>query len=109
MIFRLSGSIKNLFAPSRREAGTPVLRGNMHRAIVIEDPDDVFQTAVFIVRDGFMSGEGVGRREILEQARQAAAAYCPGRKAGAPGLGSLALFLLGTAAGILLILALSPF
>lgn len=92
-----------------KEGSAPVIRGNMHRAIVLKAPDDTFAEAVFILREGFMQGEGVSRKELLRQAGEAAALYCGRRKLPSPGLAPVVLFLLGAASAILVIWVLGLF
>jgi len=88
-----------------KEAQPPVLRGNMHRAIVLRSPDDTFSEAVFILKDSFLQGEGVSRKELLRQAGAAASLYCARRRR-SPGLAPAAVFLLGASAAVLLLWAL---
>lgn len=92
-----------------RQTEAPVLRGNMHRAIVLKAPDDVFLQAVFILKDDFMQGEGVSRKELLRQAGEAAAGYCAPRRRLSLSLAPAAVFLLGAAAAILGLWALGLF
>ena len=92
----------------RPEAGKeamPVIRGNMHRAIVLRAPDDTFAEAVFILRDDFFRGEGVSRKEILRQAGEAASLYCGRRRRNGAALAPAALFLLGAACAIMILWA----
>ena len=79
------------------------IRGSMHRAIVMKSPDDAFAEAVFILKDGFLQGEGVSKKELLRQAAEAASVYCPKPKKANPGLSPLLLFLLGAATAIVLV------
>ena len=92
-----------------KEMPAPVIRGNMHRAIVLKAPDDTFAEAVFILREGFLQGEGVSRKELLRQAGEAAAIYCGRPKCRGPVLAPLVLFLLGAACAILVIWAVGLF
>ncbi len=87
----------------------PVIRGNMHRAIVLKAPDDTFAEAVFILREGFLQGEGVSRKELLRQAGEAAALYCGRGKSRGLSLAPAALFLLGAASAIIALWALGLF
>jgi len=92
-----------------QQTAAPVLRGNMHRAIVLKAPDDIFSQAVFILKDDFMQGEGVSRKELLRQAGEAAALYCGRRKNYFVFLAPAAVFLLGAATAILALWALGLF
>lgn len=94
---------------SAQEREAPVLRGNMHRAIVLKAPDDTFSQAVFILKDDFLQGEGVSRKELLRQAGEAAALYCGRRKNAFISLAPAAVFLLGAATAILVLWALGLF
>lgn len=82
-----------------------VIRGNMHRAIVLRAPDETFAEAVFILRDDFFQREGVSRKELLQQAGEAASLYCGRRRKAGNYLAPAALFLLGAACAILVLWA----
>ncbi len=88
-------------SPPRREE-TPVLRGKLRCSVVISDPGEPFAEAVFVLRESALRSPGLSRAELLEQARESAGLYTrallPARKSLRP----LAVFLLGTAAGLLL-------
>lgn len=90
--------------PFRRpEAGkepSPVIRGNMHRAIVLRAPDETFAEAVFILKDDIFRGEGVSRKELLRQAGEAASLYCGSRRKAGVALAPAAVFLLGATCAI---------
>ncbi len=88
-------------AAEEKDEPAPVIRGSMHRAIVLRAPDETFSEAVFILRDSFLQGEGVSRKELLRQAGEAASMYCGKRKKAYPALAPAAMFLLGAAAAIL--------
>lgn len=105
-MFSLNGRMN---AARQREPEAPVIRGNMHRAIVLKSPDDTFSEAVFILKDSFLQGEGVSRKEILRQAGEAASAYCGVRRSWGLLLGPAAVFLLGAATAILALWALGLF
>ena len=103
-MFRLGERLFGRFhAPDDRGAHAPVLRGNMHRAIILRSPDDTFAEAVFILKDDFVSREGVSRKELLRQAGEAASIYCGKSKRAGAALAPAAMFLLGAAAAILLL------
>lgn len=105
-MFLLRGRMKNARAG---EAQAPVLRGNMHRAIVLKAPDENFSEAVFILRDNFPQGEGVSRKELLRQAMQAVSPYCEGRRRPGPELGPAVLFMLGAATAVIALWTLGLF
>ena len=103
-----------MFSPNERmntarEHETPLLRGNMHRAIILRTPDETFSEAVFILRDNFMQGEGVSRKELLRQAGEAASLYCGRRRRWELCVGPAAVFLLGAATAIFVIFLLGLF
>lgn len=83
------------------EKTVPLLRGTMHRAIIIKTPDENFSEALFILNDSFAQREGVSRKEIMRQASEAAGMYCPPRRGKLSALAPAALFLLGAASAIL--------
>lgn len=87
------------------EKTLPLLRGTMHRAIVLKSPDENFSEAVFILNDSFMQQEGVSRKEILRQAGEAAGLYCPPRRKRFSALAPAAVFALGAASAILVLWA----
>ena len=88
------------------EKAPPLIRGTMHRAIVLKAPDENFSQAVFILNDRLMQREGVSRRELLRQAGEAAGLYCAPRRMRFTALAPAALFLLGAASAILALLVL---
>ena len=103
-MFRLGERLFGRFyAPGDTGGHAPVIRGNMHRAIILRSPDDTFAEAVFILRDDFISQEGVSRKELLRQAGEAAALYCGRSKKVSAALAPAAMFLLGAAASILVL------
>ena len=103
-------SVRGLWkAAGDKEAAAPVIRGNMHRAIVLKAPDDTFAEAIFILREGFMQGEGLSRKELLRQAGEAAALYCGRRKSRSVALAPAAIFLMGAASAILTLWAVGLF
>ena len=105
-MFSLRGWMKTV---EKGEGDAPVLRGNMHRAIVLKAPDDTFAQAVFILKDDFMQREGVSRKELLRQAGEAASLYCGRRRRPGLPLAPAAVFLLGAATAILTLWALGLF
>ncbi len=59
----------------RQEAGD-VLKGLSRKVIIVKSPDpEIFEQAIFIVRDDFLSGQGIGEKELLRQAQAAANGY----------------------------------
>lgn len=53
-----------------------VVKGISKRIIVVPSPDPkIFEQAIFIVREDFAGQTGVGEKELLRQARQAANGY----------------------------------
>ena len=93
-----------LRAPRDEEA--PPLRGKLRCSVVVREPGEPFSEAVFILRESALRSPGVSRVEILEQAREAAGLYTRSALPGGGGLRPLAAFLLGAAAGLLLMVLL---
>ena len=105
-MFRLGERLFGRFyAPGDTGGHGPVLRGNMHRAIILRSPDDTFAEAVFLLKEDFISREGVSRKELLRQAGEAASLYCGKSKRAAAAFAPAAMFLLGAAAAIMLLWA----
>ena len=99
-------SFRGRFKTTEERGEASFIRGSMHRAIVMKAPDDTFAEAVFILKDGFLQGEGVSRKELLRQAGEAASRYCPVPKKSGTLLSPLLLFMLGAATAIVLVWAL---
>lgn len=78
------------------------LRGNMHRAIILRCPGEGFSQAVFILNEDFSREEGVSQKELLNQARQAAAGFIPMQGRRSAGLSRAAVFLLGAGSAMML-------
>lgn len=78
------------------------LRGNMHRAIILHCPGEGFSQAVFILKEDFLREEGLSRKELLDQARQAAAVSMELKPRRSTGLSRAAVFLLGAGAAMML-------
>lgn len=58
-----------------QEAGN-VVKGLSRKVIIVKSPDPkIFEQAIFIVRDDFLSTQGIGEKELLRQARDAANGY----------------------------------
>lgn len=62
-------------AERRRVAEGAVLKGCTRNVIVVHPRSDIFQEAVFILRDDYLRAPGVSREELLRQAREAAEDY----------------------------------
>lgn len=90
---------------STEEKTMPLLRGTMHRAIVLKSPNENFSEAIFILSDSFAQREGVSRKELLRQAGEAAGMYCPPRRKRLLIFAPAALFVMGAASAILLLWA----
>ena len=59
-----------------RPAANEPVKGLSRRVIVVPSPDEsIFQEAVFILRDDYLSAEGLSRRALLLQARACAEDY----------------------------------
>lgn len=84
----------------KREAQT-VVKGLTRKVIIVKSPDPkIFEQAIFIVRDDYLSTQGVGQKELLRQAREAANDYAgnPGGKCGRIRVPPVALTVLGAGA-----------
>ena len=91
------------FAAFTPRAPSQTVRGNMRRVIVLEPGGEIFQEAVFVLRDDYLPS-GISRQELLRQAKIAAEG-CGVSGAGAPVsafcLSPLAVFLLGAACAVI--------
>lgn len=89
--------------PNRQEAGD-VLKGLSRKVIIVKSPDpDIFEQAIFIVRDDFLSGQGIGEKELLRQAQAAANGYVENTHGWHRGRDRLTWLWAGLAAGVLCI------
>lgn len=53
-----------------------MVKGLSRKVIIVKSPDpQIFEQAIFIVRDDYLSKQGIGQKELLRQARQAANGY----------------------------------
>ena len=53
-----------------------MVKGTTRQVILVKSPDkDLFEQAIFLVKEEALAREGVGTEEILEEARQAAWSY----------------------------------
>ena len=100
-LLRLSRRL--LFREQAAMRAGPALRGVLRTAVVVKSPGAPFSEAVFVLRDDAVQQKGVSRRELLEQAREAAAGYAAQSlpPASAPLLRPAAAFVLGAAAALL--------
>ena len=91
------------FAAFTPRALAPAVRGNMRRVIVLNPGGEIFQEAVFVLRDDYLPS-GISRQELLRQAKIAAEG-CGVSEAGAPVsaffLSPIAVFLLGAACAVI--------
>lgn len=55
-----------------------VLKGHMRSVIVVHPPGEIFQEAVFVLRDDYFHKPGISREALLRQARAAAEEYTAG-------------------------------
>lgn len=59
--------------------GRDVVKGTARRVIVVRSPDpNVFEEAIFLVREEYMRSPGVTQTQLLNEARMAAAGYIGG-------------------------------
>lgn len=62
-----------------QKEGKEVVKGTARRVIVVKSPDpDVFEEAIFLVKEEYMRSRGVTQAQLLSEARQAAAGYVGG-------------------------------
>jgi len=53
-----------------------MVKGLSRKVIIVKSPDPkIFEQAIFIVRDDYLSSHGIGQKELLRQAKQAADGY----------------------------------
>ena len=85
MIGRIRSSLRSVlrvFAPRRRQIradGTEkeVIQGSAGNVIIVKSPNtEYFKEAIFILCDDLFSRRGVGRGQLLNEARRAAEDYC---------------------------------
>lgn len=63
-----------LCVPAREVSGA--VKGVARRVVIVSEPDpDVFEEAIFVVREDFINGGGVGASDILREAKTAAGGY----------------------------------
>lgn len=61
-------------APGVRRSAA--VKGVSRRVVIVRSPDpEIFEEAIFFVRDDFLNSPGVSREELLLQARDAAGNY----------------------------------
>ena len=91
------------FAAFTPRAPAQAVRGNMKRVIVLDPGGEVFQEAVFVLRDDYLPS-GITRQELLRQAKIAAEGCgvpCVNTGVWAYFLSPLAVFLLGAAFAVI--------
>lgn len=60
--------------PAREPCGA--VKGVARRVVIVSEPDpEIFEEAIFVVREDYMNGGGVGAPEILREAKTAAGGY----------------------------------
>lgn len=53
-----------------------MVKGLSRKVIIVKSPDPkIFEQAIFIVRDDYLASKGIGQKELLRQAKQAANGY----------------------------------
>ena len=53
-----------------------MVKGLSRKVIIVKSPDPkIFEQAIFIVRDDYLSTQGIGQKQLLRQAQQAANGY----------------------------------
>lgn len=62
-----------------QKEGKEVVKGTARRVIVVRSPDpDVFDEAIFLVKEEYMRSPGVTQAQLLSEARKAASGYLAG-------------------------------
>ena len=62
------------------KGGNSVVKGVSRRIVVVPSPDpEIFEKAIFIVREDFVGEKGLTDKDILRQARQAAGSFARSR------------------------------
>lgn len=86
-------------------AAPEILHGNMRRVIVVSSPAPIFREAVFILKDDFFQTPGLSRRELMQQAKDAADgyidAYMPKGSSMPTFVAAMSAFVLGAALTVL--------
>lgn len=94
---------------ARVTGGAGLIKGVSRRVIVVREPGaELFEEAIFIVREDCLRGVGVSAEEVMRQARRAAGQYVrecalPQRTGWKIGLAAAAL--LAVAAAVVVVLA----
>ena len=53
-----------------------MVKGLSRKVIIVKSPDPkIFEQAIFIVRDEYLSAQGISQKELLRQAQRAANGY----------------------------------
>ena len=53
-----------------------MVKGLSKKVIIVKSPDPkIFDQAIFIVRDDYLTTQGIDQKELLKQARRAASGY----------------------------------
>ena len=53
-----------------------MVKGLSRKVIIVKSPDPkIFEQAIFIVRDEYLLGQGIDRKELMRQANEAASGY----------------------------------
>lgn len=77
----LSCRVSFLLSRKRRQSPvcaprSEVIRGTAHNIILVTSPDpEIFREAMFILQDDYMRRPGIGKEELLRQARDTAENY----------------------------------
>lgn len=53
-----------------------MVKGLSHKIIIVKSPNpQIFEHAIFIVRDDYLLTQGIGQKELMRQAKRAAKGY----------------------------------
>ena len=81
------------------EEDKDVVKGTARRVIVVRSPDpNVFEEAIFLVKEDYMRSPGVTQTQLLDEARRAAAGYV-GRVSAAKKKSRLPLYIAASGLG----------
>ena len=81
------------------EEGKDVVKGTARRVIVVRSPDpNVFEEAIFLVKEDYMRSPGVTQTQLLDEARRATAGYV-GRVSAAKKKSRLPLYIAASGLG----------
>ena len=67
--------------PPEEEGGSLVVKGISKRVIVVKSPDpQIFEQAIFIIREDYAGQNGMSDQDVFREARRAANRYLGGKR-----------------------------